>query len=74
MVYENPEPGSDSAPGMPRWVKLSLVLGAIIAVAVVAVLLLGGGQHGPARHSALGDLHGHRVAVTAPQGAGWSAG
>lgn len=34
---------------MPRWVKALLVVGGLVAVAVLVMLLSGGG-HGPARH------------------------
>ena len=38
-----------AAPGMPRWVKTLIVLGvALVAVVVVVGLLTGG--HGPGRH------------------------
>lgn len=37
------------APPMPSWVKASLVIAALVAVAVV-VALLTGGEHGPGRH------------------------
>ncbi|WP_165821192.1 hypothetical protein [Nocardioides gansuensis] len=37
-------------PGVPRWVRL-LALGLVVAlVAVVVVMLLVGGEHGPGRH------------------------
>jgi hypothetical protein len=38
--------------GMPRWVKVSLIVAAVIVVLVVVVLLVGGGPgtHGPSRH------------------------
>lgn len=45
--------GSDSrsGTGMPRWVKMSgLVVGALVAIFVVAQLLGVGGDHGPGRH------------------------
>lgn len=34
---------------MPRWVKISLAVAAVV-VLVVLVALLSGGQHGPGRH------------------------
>jgi hypothetical protein len=45
--------GADPAspPRMPRWVKLSLILGAVLVLLVVAVMLLAGGGHGPSRHT-----------------------
>ena len=45
--------GADRAspPRMPRWVKWSLILAGVIALAVVIAMLLGGGGHGPSRHA-----------------------
>ena len=45
--------GADRAspPRMPRWVKLSLILAAVLALAVVIVMLIAGGGHGPSRHA-----------------------
>lgn len=40
----------DEYPGMPRWVKITgLVTLAVILIAIVIMLLVGG-EHGPARH------------------------
>jgi hypothetical protein len=36
---------------MPRWVKLSLILAAVLVLAVVIVMLIAGGGHGPSRHA-----------------------
>jgi hypothetical protein len=35
---------------VPRWVKVSGIVAIVLAVAVVVVLLLSGGEHGPGRH------------------------
>jgi hypothetical protein len=40
----------DSPPGMPRWVKWSLVVVAVLIVAVVVSVLVGV-RHGPGMHS-----------------------
>jgi hypothetical protein len=40
-----------SPPRMPRWVKLSLILVAVLALLVVIVMLIAGGGHGPSRHT-----------------------
>lgn len=39
-----------SPAGMPRWVKIFLVVAAVLVVLLVAGMLIGGGQHGPGRH------------------------
>lgn len=47
------EPGEDE--GMPRWVKVFVVVGAVLLVLLV-VLLVAKGEHGPGRHlSASGE-------------------
>ncbi len=44
----------DRAPttGIPRWVKISLIVAVVLVVLVVVMLLVGGGpgDHGPRRH------------------------
>ena len=45
---EDPKP--EAAGGMPRWVKVSGLVAAGLVVAVVLMLALGGGEHGPGRH------------------------
>jgi hypothetical protein len=37
-------------PGLPRWVKMSGIIIAILVLALVAVMLIAGGDHGPSRH------------------------
>ena len=40
-----------SYPGTPRWVKVSGIIAAALALAAVVVILTGvGGPHGPGRH------------------------
>ncbi|HEX8510750.1 MAG TPA: hypothetical protein VF635_14780 [Propionibacteriaceae bacterium] len=52
---QEPEPtrgagaGSDQPPGVPNWVKISAIVVAILVVAVIVAMLLGG-NHGPGRH------------------------
>jgi hypothetical protein len=41
---------TDANEGMPRWVKVSGIVAALIVVLLVAVMLLSGGEHGPGRH------------------------
>jgi hypothetical protein len=67
------DPGEDagvaadhgSPPGMPRWVKVSGIIVAVLVLLLVVVLLLSGG-HGPRRHLS-GGAGGHapRSSVTA---------
>jgi hypothetical protein len=53
-----------SPPGMPRWVKVSGIIVAVLILLIVALLLSGG--HGPRRHAS-SDAGGHapRSSVTA---------
>lgn len=46
--------GDDAPPGMPSWVKyLLLGLLAVVVIAVLAMLVVGG-DHGPGRHGGSG--------------------
>ena len=42
-------PGGEPPPPAPRWVKVLAII-ALVVVAMVAVMLLSGGNHGPGRH------------------------
>jgi hypothetical protein len=44
------EPGTESATGTPRWVKVFGLLAVLILVLLVVIALLVGG-HGPGRHT-----------------------
>ncbi len=45
---------SPTPPSTPRWVKVVGILGAVLVLLVVAMMVLGGGRHGPSRHSSTG--------------------
>lgn len=49
-----PDSGADrdreALTGPPRWVKISAIVAGVLILVVIAVMLLTGGQHGPARH------------------------
>jgi hypothetical protein len=47
-----------SPPGMPRWVKVSGIIVAVLVLLLVIVLLISGGGHGPRRHLS-GGTGGH---------------
>jgi hypothetical protein len=47
-----------SPPGMPRWVKVSGIIVAVLVLLVVIVMLISGG-HGPRRHALSGGLGDH---------------
>lgn len=74
-----PRPGPADAdprsgpPRMPRWVKLSALLVAILLLLVVIAKLVGvGGDHSPGRHTGTGI--GSPTSPTAPVLSGNSAG
>jgi hypothetical protein len=47
-------PGRGPTTGMPRWVKVFLIIAVVLALALV-VSLLAGVRHGPGLHSPPGD-------------------
>lgn len=44
-----PNSDSEAPPGMPRWVKVFVLV--VILLLVVAIMLVAGGDHGPGRHA-----------------------
>jgi hypothetical protein len=45
-------------PGTPRWVKVMGIIVIVVVLLVVAMMFIGGGQHGPGRHTPSGDAGG----------------
>ncbi len=46
--------------GTPRWVKVAVVLTALVIVLIVVIVLTGRGGHGPGRHAPASDpAEGH---------------
>ena len=45
------ESADPTAHSTPRWVKIVGVIAIVLVVAVGAVLLIGGGNHGPGQHT-----------------------
>lgn len=59
-----PTPAHNSTPPKaPRWVKVSGLIVALVVVAVVLIMALAGGEHGPGRHLPGGDDGGHTPPV-----------
>lgn len=50
---------SESAPGVPRWVKVFGVVTVIVVLLAIVAMILAGGKHGPGRH-----LHGANAAAS----------
>lgn len=63
-----PDAGSDREPTTPapRWVKVTGAIALVVALLVAAMLLFGGGQHGPGRHSS--SAAGHSLGSSAGEG------
>lgn len=40
----------DTRVGMPRWVKVSLIVLGVLVLVFVLANVIGGGEHGPGRH------------------------
>ena len=56
-MSDQPGPGhagggqnGSSTTGMPRWVRVFLIVAVALAVFVVVAMLVIGGEHGPGRH------------------------
>jgi hypothetical protein len=71
MTDPSPDPAVPQRPGTPRWVKvIGIVLVGVVLLAL-AVMVVGGGQHGPGMHtgtvtspsSTASDLSGQYQAV-----------
>jgi len=61
-------------PGIPRWVKVSAIVVALVIVLVIAVTLLAGGNHGPGRHLSLAPYMELSTAAPAPPRSSGGAG
>jgi hypothetical protein len=48
----------DSGTGLARWLKVSVIVALVIGLLIVTMLLIGGGEHGPARHGFSGEPTG----------------
>jgi hypothetical protein len=46
-------------PGIPRWVKVSGIIGIVVVLLVIIMFTGVGGEHGPGRHTPSGDPGGH---------------
>ena len=62
------EPQRESDAGMPRWVKLFGLVALILALALVVMFLVVGGDHGPGRHAVGGSAAQPEMAADRPPG------
>ncbi len=42
---------SETPPGMPRWVKIFMLIVILLILLVIVIMLAVGGNHGPGRHA-----------------------
>ncbi len=45
-------------PGTPRWVKVFGIIVIFVVLLAVAIMFIGGGEHGPSRHTPSADAGG----------------
>lgn len=56
--------------GTPRWVKVSGIVGVVMVLLFIIMMLIGGGSHGPGRHTGGDGEHNPSYGVT-EYGARW---
>lgn len=62
---------TSTRPGTPRWVKALGITVLAVVLLVVAVMVIGGGEHGPGCHEAMGDAGSEtRVGTESPTAGG----
>ena len=64
-VGEEVQAGLPQPPGMPQWVKITLLVMGLLVLILIAVAVLGGGGggHGPGMHGGLSDMTGQTEAA-----------
>ena len=62
--------GGARATGMPRWVKVFVLVVAVLLLVMLAVMLLSGGEHGPGRHGTADGVGVGRPSVGTAAGQG----
>ncbi len=74
MADRVPYPDTGTRPGTPRWMKALGITAFALVLLVVAVRLIGGGEHGPGRHEAMGDAGGETPVATGSATVGGAGG
>ncbi len=74
MADPTVDPGTRDRPGTPGWVKVLGIGALVLALLVVALMLVSGGQHGPAMHAPSGDAGGQTSSSSGPASAGGVGG
>ena len=49
------ESDPDEQTGVPRWVRVFVIVGVIVIIGFIVLMVAGGGNHGPGRHLRSGD-------------------
>lgn len=62
-MTDPPDPLGDEDAAVPRWVKVSAIIGILLVLLFAALHLLSGGRHGPGRHAHSDDAAGPLAAV-----------
>ena len=47
--------GPGQTAGMPRWVRMFGIAALVLVLILVGMIVIGGGNHGPGRHTGSGD-------------------
>jgi hypothetical protein len=62
---QEPQGGSTRGlAGIPRWVKVFIVVAATVLLLMVVAMLITGGQHGPGRHQSASSMNEPTAAST----------
>jgi hypothetical protein len=63
----NNDPDEDTG-STPRWVKAFGIIVIVLVLLVVIVMFIGGGNHGPSRHTPSGGGHGESTVTAGNEG------
>lgn len=56
--HERGDESRPAPPGMPRWVKVSVIVVMVVVLVLVVIMALAGGEHGPGLHTGATDHTG----------------
>ncbi|MEO7118919.1 MAG: hypothetical protein ABIZ34_08105 [Candidatus Limnocylindrales bacterium] len=69
MADPTGDPATRDRPGTPRWVKVLGIAALVLALLVIVVMLVSGGQHGPGMHATSSDVGGQTPSSSGPESA-----
>jgi hypothetical protein len=65
-AQQEPRAGSTRGlAGIPRWVKVFVVVAGVVLLLIVVAMLITGGKHGPGRHQSASSISERTAASTA---------